>query len=79
MALREVTSCTPVNSYQTLRFYIPDNSDPHSHRHPNLEAREGMVRTTTHSQQHSLFSRTNYETKHLISAIILITQTHDSI
>jgi len=49
LVLREVTSCTPVNSYQTIRCYIPDNRDPHGHRRVNLEAREGMVRTTNHS------------------------------
>ena len=50
LAFREVTSCTLVNSYQTIRCYIPDNRDPHSHCRVILEAREkGMVRTTNNS------------------------------
>ena len=50
LALREVTSCTPVNSYQTIRCYIPDNRDPQGHRRVNLAASEkGVVRITNHS------------------------------
>jgi hypothetical protein len=50
LAFREVTLCTLVNSYQTIRCYILDNRDPHGHRRVDLEAREkGMVRTTNHS------------------------------
>jgi len=50
LAVREVTSCTPVSNYQTIRCYIPDNTDPHGHRRVSLVAREkGIVRTTNHS------------------------------